>query len=96
MLVHLQQLHCDINVQFLSKFCLKEFCTVDFKLQDYNNMFCSFVDVTILVNHTGQKLKVTDFRYAIKLENDEMINIHDDHKFYNVHFTAPEVCSLYL
>lgn len=54
----------------------------------------SHVDVTVFVDHSGQKLKVYDLRYAVKIianQPTERIEFSDNYNCYNVFFTAPEV-----
>ena len=53
-----------------------------------------FIDVTIFVDHNGQRLKVSDLSYAVKVIGDEatkQLEFSDDYKSYNVFCTAPEV-----
>lgn len=51
--------------------------------------------MTVLVDHSGQRVKVSDFSDAVKVNNGEQTEqreITDNYKCYNVFFTAPEVC----
>ena len=53
-----------------------------------------FIDVTIFVDHNGQRLKVSDLSYAVKVIGDEatkQLEFSDDYKSYNIFCTAPEV-----
>jgi len=59
------------------------------------NVYCKFlVDATLLVDFTGQRVKVSDLSCAVKLNDGELterVQFSDDYKVRHALYAAPEV-----